>query len=106
QVASQPEARLAPRGDELVCLVPAVEADAERIAAQHAKDFREGGLEPRGIAIVSNSATVARGIVREIRRIGQHEIDATAAESAHDSDAIALQDHIGLWLAENLLALF
>src|SRR6185437_13348735 len=102
----EPKASLAPRGDEFVGLVPPVEADAERITVQHAKDFREGGLEPSGITVVRNPATVARAIVGEIRWIGQHEIDAAAAEPAEDFDAIALHDCIRLWPAEALLALF
>jgi hypothetical protein len=51
--------RPAPRGDELVGLRPAVEADAERVAAENAESFGERGREPRGIGIVLNSAAIA-----------------------------------------------
>src|SRR6185437_16091144 len=78
----------------------------ERIAAQHAKDFRKGRPEPSGIAVIGNTATVARAVVRQIRGIGQHKINAAAAELPQDFYAIALNECIHLWLAEDLLALF
>ena len=48
----QLEARLAPRGDEFVRLVPAVEANAERVTPQYAEDLSECGFQPSGIVVV------------------------------------------------------
>jgi len=77
-VACEPETCFTPRGDEFVRLVPAVEADTERVASQHTEDFSERGFQPRGIVIIGYCAAVTGTIVREIWRIGQDEIDAAA----------------------------
>jgi len=105
QVAGQPEPCRAPRGDELVGLRPTVEAHAEGVAAQHAKDFRERRLEPRAIAIIGYRAPIARTVMRQIRRIGQHEINARTAEAPHHFDAIALRDCVLLRRAADWFAL-
>src|ERR1700730_4204628 len=104
-MSGESESSLAPHCDKFVRLVPAIAADAERVTAQHAEDLSERGFQPSGIAIVGDSSTVTRAIVREIRRIGQHEINAATAEPPHDCDAIALQNGIRLRFADELFAL-
>lgn len=69
QVSGKSKTGLAPRCDELVRLVPTIiiEADAELIASQHAKDFSECRLHPSAISIVANFPTVARAVMSELR---------------------------------------
>ena len=85
--------------------MPAVEADAEGIAAQHMEDFGKCGFQPSRIIVIGDLATVTRAIVCEIRRIGQYEIDAASRQCLQDFDAITLQDRIRLLPADELFAL-
>src|SRR6185437_9885460 len=54
QMSGQPKAGLPPRCDELIGMMPSVEADTEGILSQHAKDFMECGFQPRPIGVVRN----------------------------------------------------
>ena len=71
----------------LIRLVPSVETDAERVGGAAPGRFpRTRAFSHAAVAVVGDRATVARAIVREIRRIGQDEIDAAAgAVSARHS---------------------
>ena len=93
-VAGQPETRFAPGGDEAVGLVPAVEADAKTVVLEQAEDFREGWLEPAVVIVVNHGPPVARTVAGDIRRIGQHEIDAGGIQPAHQCRAVAQHDRI------------
>src|SRR6202022_1915607 len=51
-MAGQLKASPAPRGNEAVRLVPAIEADTVAVVFQQAKDFREGRIEPAVIVVI------------------------------------------------------
>lgn len=93
-MAHDAESSGAPRGDELVNPVPAIEADAIRSAFQHAIDLCEGGFEPRGVVVVVDALSVAAMVANHIGRVRQHEFDTGGCEAAKDIDAVALQDSV------------
>ncbi len=70
QMAGKMKPGAAPRGDELVRLRPAVEADAEGIGPKNAEDLGKRRSEPGGISIVRNAPAVARAVTDEVWRVG------------------------------------
>src|ERR1700730_11170700 len=71
---------LPPRGNETVGLVTAIEADAITVVFQQAKDFREGRIDPAVIVVIRDGSPGTVTVVRDVGRIGQHEIDAGGLE--------------------------
>jgi len=56
---------------------------------QDAMDLREGWLEPGVIVIVDDAAARAILVPDEVRRIGEHEIDAARGQVRHEIYAVA-----------------
>src|ERR1700674_4289158 len=59
QMADYSETHFTPSREEFVGLVPAVEADAKAIPAEHAIDFLESRLDPIAVIVIGNAAPVA-----------------------------------------------
>ena len=91
-MSDKAKARVAPCGDELVGLRPAIEADAEGIGFQDAKHAVRGGLQPFVAIVVGNALAVARAVVHQIGRIGEDEIHAVIGDVFHQHHAIAMKD--------------
>jgi hypothetical protein len=79
----------APCAHEQVDLVPAVEADAKRIAFQDTVHLRESGPEPGSVAVIGDGAAAAVPVADDVGRIGQDKIDALRGHFSHKVDAVA-----------------
>ncbi|MCY1546358.1 hypothetical protein D9M68_823510 [compost metagenome] len=97
-VTDDTKARLAPGGEEAIDTVPAVERNAERIVAKHAEHLRKRRRHPFVGAIVGNAPAGAVHVVNEVRRIGQHQVDATIWQGGKNGQAIAQDNTTHGWL--------
>src|ERR1035438_7820426 len=83
-----------PGGEELVHLVPAVEADAKAADLEHPEDLGESRLQPLAVVIAGQAAATAVAVAYQVRRVGQDEIHAAVRKLGQHGQAIAVDDAI------------
>src|SRR6185437_14833775 len=93
-VSDRLKTRLFPRVEEHIDLRPAVEANHHAILLKDSICFPHRRLEPVGLRVVLNGASIAVAIVHEIGWVGEGEIDAVSRHLPHDLDAVAVKDRV------------
>src|SRR5665213_2544770 len=83
-----------PGGEKFVHLRPTIEAHAETVRLEHPEDLGESRREPPGAVVVRDRAVAAIAVMRDVRRIGEHEVDAPSGKLWQDRQAIAVHDLI------------
>jgi len=75
-------------------MVPSVEGDAEGIGLEYPVNFAECRTDPTVAIVVMHGAPAAVPIPGEIRRIGDHEVNASIWQMSHHLDAVPRQDAV------------
>jgi hypothetical protein len=81
---------------ETVGLGPAVEADAKAVRLENAVHFGKGGAEPCAVVVVHDGAAIAGLVARDIRRVGQDEIDAVGGKLRENIEAVAVDEGVAV----------
>src|SRR5258708_3582088 len=76
QMSNRVKACTPPSRKEPIYLWPTVEADAEGIQLEDPEYFGESWVEPLSVVVVGYDPPVAVVVIRQVRWVGEHEVNA------------------------------
>src|SRR6266568_7281680 len=93
-VAHSPEACCMPCAHEAIYARPPVKAGEEAIWFQHAIELTKGWQHPGIVLIILDRTVCAITVADQVRRIGEHKINALGTHGSHDFDAVTVDDGV------------
>jgi hypothetical protein len=93
-VSDRLKARVFPCVEEYINLRPGVEHDGYAVHLEYPVRFPHRGLQPVGLRIVLDGASIAVAVIHQIRRVGEDEVCAVRRHLAHHLDAVAVKDRV------------